>query len=77
MRVKFGLSEFFPPLFSLLSVTVITAITVQTVIAGLAAVATFTGEEIEDERGKEKVHNEEKAQAIKSRRALERCVWIL
>lgn len=29
--------------------------------------ATFTGEEIEDERGKEKVHNEEKAQAIKSR----------
>lgn len=68
MRVKFGLSEFFPSsFFPHLSVTVITAITVKTVIAGLAAVAAFTGEEIEDERGKEKVHNEEKTRAIKSR----------
>lgn len=60
--VRIFLSLFLPHL----SVTVITAITVKTVIAGLAAMATFTGEEIEDERGKKKVHNEEKAAAIKS-----------
>lgn len=52
--------------FPYLSVTVITAITVQAVITDLAVMAAFAEEEIEDESVKEKTLNEVKTWIIKS-----------